>query len=118
VNQEDLMRTLIYVFEPSTVTIHAKATGDAAALLCRYNHGAGQVAIGRHLLERGIYLIVSHSALEVRGSHMEVAVLSNDKDIPPDPKLTLLALEPGATASSYQAFLEIAKDISVGDPPA
>jgi hypothetical protein len=112
------MRTLIYVHEPSTVTIHAKAASDAAALLCRYNQGAGQVAIGKHRLERGIYLIVSNSALEVSGSHAEVAVLHNDKDIPPDPGLTLLALEPGATASSYRAFLEIAKDISVGDPRA
>jgi hypothetical protein len=112
------MRTLIYVHEPSTVTIHAKAARDSAALLCRYNRGAGQAASGKHQLERGIYLIVSNSVLEVSGSHLEVARLPNDKDIPPDPGLALLALEPGATASSYRAFLELAKDVSVGDPPA
>ena len=109
------MRTVIYVHEPSIATIQAKASRDAAALLCRYNQDTGQLAIGLHKLDPGIYMIISHGELEVTGSHFEVVALRNDKDIPPDPKVSILALEPGATVQSIQKFLTIAKDVSVGD---
>jgi hypothetical protein len=110
------MRTVIYVHEPSTITIREHASRDAAVLLYRYNQDFGQVASGTHQLAAGIYLIVSSGELEVTGSHAEVVVLPNDKDIPPDPKLAVLALEPGATVQSVQRFLGIAKDISVDEP--
>jgi hypothetical protein len=115
VNSEDTMRTVIYVHEPSAATIRAKDARDASALLCRYNQGVGQPAVGLHQLDPGIYMIISSGELEVSGSHLEVVVLHNDKDIPPDPKTAILALEPGATVQSIQLFLVIAKDISVDD---
>ena len=110
------MRTVIYVHQPSTVTIREQQPRDASAVLCRYNQGAGQPAVGLHRLDPGIYMIISSGELEVSGSELEVVVLPNDKDIPPDPKLAIVALEPGATVASIQSFLQIAKDISIDDP--
>ncbi len=109
------MRTVIYVHEPTTATIREQQSRDAEAVLCRYNQDASQLAVGSHRLVPGIYLIISSGEMEVSGSHLEVAVLRNDKDIPPDPKLELVALEPGATVQSLRMFLEIAKDVSLDD---
>jgi len=111
------MRTAIYVHEPSTVTIRAKGANEAAARLCRYNRAGNQLALGTHQLERGIYVIESRGELDVSGSHLDIVPLSNDKNIPPDPK-AFVALEPGATAQSVQRFLSDAMDISVGGPPS
>ena len=114
------MRTAIFVHEPSTVTIRAKGGGQAAARLSRYNREGNQSALGTHQLERGIYVIESRGEMDVSGSHLDIVALSNDKNIPPDPKVIvpMLPLEPGATTQSVQTFLTDAKDISIGDPPS
>lgn len=105
------MRTVLYIYQPSTVTIRAQQTNDETALLNRYNRGAGQVAVGTHKLDAGIYMIESRDPMEVTGSNMDVVFL-HGKDIPPDPKIAASALEPGATVESIRNFLEDAKDVS------
>jgi hypothetical protein len=111
------MRTAIYVHEPSTVTIRAKEPGpaDAKIQLCRYNQTASQMAIGTHKLEPGIYLILSSGELEVNVRSVEVEVMRNDKDIWPDPKASVVALESGACAESVKEFFTLAKDLDVHD---
>jgi hypothetical protein len=106
------MRTAIYVHESSTVTIRATDPRDAKAELVRYNRPANVPAIGTHELEPGIYLIVSNGALEITGLRIEFEATRNDKDIWPDPKLNVIALEAGATSKSIQQFCNVAKDIS------
>jgi len=107
------MRTAIYVREPSTVTISATDPRDAGAQLCRYNQAVTQVAVGTHELVPGIYLVVSSSALAVTGTAVDVQIVTNDKDPWPSPKATVVALEPGATATSIQQFFVVAKVLDV-----
>jgi hypothetical protein len=110
------MRTVIYVQEPTSVAIRAGERGDANVQICRYNQ-VGVPAVGSHKLDRGIYLIVSSGEMVVDGTGLTIEVLRNDKDTPPDPKASVIALEPGATAASIQQFLEVAKGISAPDAP-
>jgi hypothetical protein len=110
------MRTVIYVQEPTSVAIRARDRADADVQICRYNK-LGEPANGTHKLERGIYLIVSTGPMIVDGSHLTIEVLANDKDTPPDPRVSVIALEAGATAASIQQFLEVAKGVSAPDAP-
>ena len=110
------MRTLIYVHEPSTLTIQAKVPADTHVMLCRYNQSSGSVTPGARHFERGIYLIVSRGELEINGGNVTVEHLIGDKDIPPEPRI--VALEPGATAESIKQFLVVAKGITVDSPPS
>ena len=106
------MRTAIYVHKPSTVTIRAKNPDDARVELSRYTRAANRPAIGVHRLEAGIYQVVSRDALEVTGDDVTVEATSGSgKDIFPDPKAGVIALEPGATAQSIQEFFALAKDV-------
>ena len=109
------MRTAIYVHEPSTVTIRATSPRDAKAQLCRFNQDTDQAALGTHNLEPGVYMIVSTDALEVNVHGVDVHVLANDKDIWPDPKASVVALEPGASVASLRDFFQIARDDSPDD---
>ena len=113
------MRTAISVHEPATVTIRATDPRDGKVQIFRYNPADGpaaaQAAIGSHKLETGIYLVVSSSELEVQGHGTTTQIVANDKDSWPDPKVTVIALEPGATAASLQEFFTVAKDISLDD---
>jgi hypothetical protein len=111
------MRTVIYAHAPSTIAIQAKDPRDAAVLLYRYNRAGHRVPPGEHQLERGIYLIYSHGELAVSGGDTTVIALTGDKDLPPEPRAQVIALEPGADAPSIKRFLELAKGITVGDPP-
>jgi hypothetical protein len=69
------MRTAIYVFERSNVKIRAKDPRDARVEIVRYHQPDAQPAVGVVTLDRGIYLIVSKSALEVDGINVEVQVV-------------------------------------------
>jgi hypothetical protein len=109
------MRTAIYVQQPSTVTIRPTDPRDAKALLCRYNQLPEQAAAGTHKLQPGIYLVISSGPIEVHGLGTTTQIVANDKDIWPDPKATVIGLEPGATAASIQEFFTVAKDISPED---
>ena len=108
------MRTVLFVHEPSAVTIRAADPRDAAIEICRFN-GAGQPAIGAHKLERGIYLIVSSGPLTVEGVRGDIETIRNDKDEWPEPKPIVVTLEPGASVASLREFLTVAKDISPHD---
>jgi hypothetical protein len=110
------MRTLIYVHNPSTVTIQAKNPDDVDVVLCRFNRSSAAVQPGTHKLDRGIYLVVSRHELEVSGGDVTIQLLRGDKDTPPEPRI--IALEPGATAAQIKQFMEVAKGITVGSPPA
>ena len=109
------MRTALYVYAPTTVTIRATAPLDANAQLYRYNQSFPQPAVGTHKLEPGIYMIVSKSGLEIQATNVGVATMGKDKDIVPEPNAQVIGLEPGATAASIQSFFELAKDASPDD---
>jgi hypothetical protein len=111
------MRTALYVYEPSTVTIRAKDPGESCVMLLRYNRKGEEVSLGSRKLDPGIYMIVSKSALEISSSQVSVVPLSGEKDIPPEPRAQVVGLEHGATAASIQQFFAVTKGIEVGDPP-
>jgi len=108
------MRTAIYVAEPSTVTIRPRQPSPAHATLYRFRRGAGQPAFGTHQLDPGIYLVMSVGAVDVTGNGLTVTPLSEDKDIPPEPKAQVLAAEPGATTEEIRTFFQVAR---TADPP-
>ena len=113
------MRTAMYVFEPSTVTIRASDPCDDRVTLYRFNHKGEQVAQGARPLEPGVYMIVSHRPVEVSGGHISVVPLAGSKDEPPEPKAQVFNLEGGANPAAIQRFFNIFKGIDVGgDPPA
>jgi hypothetical protein len=107
------MRTAIYVYEPSTVKIRAKDPRDAGVEIVRYHQPGELAAVGVHRLDRGIYLIVSRSELEVGGINIEVQVVANNKDDWPDPKAQVVALEPGSSIGTIKEFFLVAKDLSI-----
>lgn len=111
------MRTAIYVFEPSTVTIRSQDPGEDRVTLCRFNCKPERVATGARQLAPGIYMILSSSGVDVSGGQISVVVMPHDKDVPPEPKLQVLGLEVGATAATIQQFFDITKGIDIGDPP-
>jgi hypothetical protein len=115
--QDDTLRTAIYVHEPSTVTVRAKDPSDTTAQLYGYKRGAMGLAIGTHLLPRGIYLVLSKGPVEVSNTVVMTAVLGSGKDIPPDLTASVVALESGAgaTAQSIQEFFLVAKGIGDDD---
>ena len=112
------MRTAIYVYKPSSVTIHTKQVNaseasDAKIQICRYNKTATPTTIGTQQLDPGIYLITSSRGLEVTGLNIEAQIIPDDKDTWPDTKANVIALEPGATADSVKAFFKVAKSLDV-----
>ncbi len=104
-------RTILYVYQPSSVTISATRSDDGGAVLYRYP-GTGQAAIGTHKLDPGIYMVVSFGEVVVSGSNLEVVTGLHGKDIPPDPKLAAMALEPGASLDKIKEFFKINRDAS------
>jgi len=104
-----MLRTALYVYQPSTVTIRAEDPRDAGVLLYRFNQEIKKPAPGVQKLNTGIYLIVSIGDIGVTGPNVEVMTLRNDKDPWPAPKATVIALEPGATVESVKNFFTVAK---------
>jgi hypothetical protein len=107
------MRTAIYVYERSNVKFRALDPRDARVEIVRYHQPGAQPAVGVVTLDRGIYLVVSKSALEVDGINVEVQVVPNDKDEWPDITARMLAPEPGATVGTVKEFFIVAKDLSI-----
>jgi hypothetical protein len=120
------MRTGIYVQQPTTVTIRASAPQDARVQLRRFRlpaaiAGAGPRiqepdAVGTHVLEAGIYLIVSTSPMEIEGANLTTQVVPQLKNPWPDPEVAA-QLVPGATAQQVLEFFSISRGIEVVDPP-
>ena len=104
------MRTAIYVYEPTTVALHAADPRDAKMQICRYNRTA-QPATKTLQLDPGIYLIVSNGPVSVAAPSVEVQAVANDKDDWPRPTATVLALEPGATPDAVTQFFTVAKSL-------
>lgn len=119
------MRTGIYVLKSTTVTIRASNPQDAHAQLRRFRpetcegdadatmHGSD--AVDTHHLDAGIYLIVSTSPMQIQGENLVTQIAANDKDIFPDPGVTVVGLVPGATAAMIRDFFAVTKGIEVGD---
>jgi hypothetical protein len=102
--------TPIYVEEPTTLTIRAPNPGSVEPLLFRYDQPP-QPALGTHRLEPGIYLLMSAHQLEVTNAGVTTHLLASDKDVPPDPKASLLALV-NASPQQVQQFFAIAKGLN------
>lgn len=121
------MRTGIFVQKRTTVTIRASNPQDARVELRRFRVESCEPdaravsrepgAVGTHQLDAGIYLIVSSSPMQIEGDSLTTHIAPNDKDIFPDPGLTVVGLVPGATAAMIQAFFAVAKGIEVDDAP-
>lgn len=121
------MRTGIYVKQRTTVTVRASDPQDALVRLRRFRvetcggdaHATMRDpdAAGTHQLDAGIYLIVSRSPMQIEGESLTTQIALNDKDIFPDPGVTVLGLVPGATAAMVREFFAVTKGIEVGDGP-
>jgi hypothetical protein len=101
------MRTIIYVHQPSTVTVQPMNAADKIQLF-RYNQSEARSAAGTLKLEPGIYMIASKSGLQVSVGGIELHAMGGDKDDPPRPLAAALALEPGATQDSVAKFFAVA----------
>jgi hypothetical protein len=101
------MRTIIYVHEPSSVTVQPVNPADKIQIF-RYNQSEARAAIGTLKLEPGIYMIASKTGLQVTVGGIELHTLGGDKDDPPRPPAGVLALEPGATQESVAKFFAVA----------
>lgn len=112
-----MQRTGIYVFQPSTVTIHdpAAAMGSKTALMAYRDQGNLQPVAGSVQLEPGIYQVVSQSNVLVTGDNIQVVATPNGKDDWPKPPVTAFSLEHGADEVSILAFFSAAKDASPND---
>jgi hypothetical protein len=112
-DDDNTLRTAIYIQQPSSVTIRSADPTDATAQLYRYKQGLIGPAIGTHLLPRGIYLVLSRGPIDVTNSAVMTAVVPRGKDIHPDLTAGVVALEAeaGATAESIQTFFLVAKGI-------
>ena len=108
------MRTAIYVKQPTTVVFEPRIQESPTALIVPFHAATkGVPATGSLPLARGIYLIHSKQPIVVSGPDIEVQISITDKDEWPDPPAALIALEPGATATSIKEFFTIAKDVEL-----
>jgi hypothetical protein len=111
------MRTVIYVRQPSTVTIQAKE--DCLALCPFPSKGGSEIKPGPHHLDRGIYVVISKSDVEVSSPNVSVVAVPNIKDIPSDPELQRIAQAGGVNLVELTTFIAaLVKDIEVSDGPA
>lgn len=106
------MRTAFFIQEASSVIIRADSPDDANVELFCY-HGDPTLAVGKHTLDPGIYLIVSNGPMHVDGVRGSVQVVANNKDEWPDTPPHVVQLEPGASTASVTEFLTVAKDLSL-----
>lgn len=102
------MRTMLYIHEPSTVTIQPTNPADSNIALYRYNRPETISAVRALKLEPGIYMVLSKYGIQVSTGGVEVHSERNDKDDPPRPPAGVLALEPGATQDSVAKFFSVA----------
>ena len=109
---ETMMRTGIYVREPTTVTIRLLDPRSEKAWLYRYGQSETSPAIGSHYVERGIYMIHSSGELQIEVVGVAtVTTVRGGKDPWPRPQLDVVALEPGATAESIQQFFTVSVEV-------
>jgi len=99
----------LYVDKLSVVTIRAIDPSDSEAQLYRYNQSGSRRASGVHELVRGIYQVISNSAMEVSAPGVGLSILRG-KDDPTDLAASILALEPGSTVESVKAFFAAPKE--------
>jgi hypothetical protein len=111
------MRTVIYVRQPSTVAIQAK---EDCLELCTFPKGHSSIKPGPHHLDRGVYVVVSKSDIDVSGPSVSAVAVPNIKDVPSDPELQQIAQAGGVKLVDLTAFIAaLVKDIEVPDgPPA
>lgn len=109
------MRTGIYVFKPSTVTIVDTSRGPAKSALMSYRHQGTLQPIGTLHLDAGIYQVLSEAPVQITGDNISIVVIANGKDDWPTPPPHAMALEAGATEATIQAFFGAAKDASPDD---
>jgi hypothetical protein len=110
------MRTVIYVREPSTVAIKSKGPEDCL-LMYQFPKG-NSIKPGSHHFERGIYVVLSKSDLDVSGPSASAVALPNNKDIPPDPQLQQIIVASGVPVAALEKFIALVKGIEVGDGAA
>src|SRR3954462_109738 len=98
------MRTGIYVYATTTLTIQAS---EAVTLTALDNNASLAVdEPGRASLAPGIYKAVTGERITVSGDHIDVVVVPNNKDPWPDPPL-LAGTALSATKSNLDSFFAI-----------
>lgn len=109
---ENMIRTGLYVQEPTTITVGSADPRSAKAFLYRYGESTATPAARRHDLQRGIYLIQSPVEMQVQiAGTATVLSMRSGKDPWPEPEARVVALEAGATAESIQQFFTTAVEI-------
>jgi hypothetical protein len=97
------MLTVIYVYEPATLTIEARDPRDERATLRRFDKRLPPREIrelGTVPLECGVYAILSRGTLRIGWSSGRVETSTLTKDEWPDPP----SLEAGASQEQVRAF--------------
>jgi hypothetical protein len=109
------MRTAIYVYKPTTITLKPLRKEDQNAVIrsFRGEEVGSAMSLAPITLQRGIYQILSVGEVLVAGSDLEIQTSLRDKDEWPEPPQLALALEKGATAKTIKDFFSIAKDIEL-----
>ncbi|HEY0194346.1 MAG TPA: hypothetical protein VGC42_24705 [Kofleriaceae bacterium] len=106
------MRTGLYVFKPTTVSIQGASSGAAKPALMAYRQQGQLQPTGTLHLEPGIYQVLSETPVQITGDSIEVIATPSGKDQWPKPPPLAIALEPGATEATIAAFFGAAKDAS------
>ena len=98
------MRTGIYVYSPTTLTIHASEPVVLTSLDNRsIAFGGGTLSTA---IPPGIYKAVTSSAITVTGSNIDVVVIANNQDPWPDPPLAFASAF-NVTTTSLNRFFTI-----------
>jgi hypothetical protein len=107
-----MLRTVIYVPEPSTLQIQTKGKEDSL-LLFHFPKGRCTVAPGPHHFDRGVYLMLSNGEVDVSGANANAVALPNTKDIPPVPQLQQIQLAAGLKTEDLARFINVVGGIEV-----
>jgi hypothetical protein len=106
------MRTALYVFKTTTITIDPMANRPDQIHLFAHNAAwtppplAGAIA-----LPPGIYQIKSDKPVRVTVQNLAFETSLTDKEEWPDPPTVVLALEKGATPSTVKEFFAVNKSL-------
>jgi hypothetical protein len=108
------MRTGLYVFQPTEVTVQPLDPEDRDLTITPYNPDLPESpAVGTLNLAAGVYLIVSRGELRVSGDHIRLETSGSDKDPWPELLSDVVARENGTTQASIKQFFQISKGIDL-----
>lgn len=111
------MRTAIFVYEPSSITIHTDETG---AELSGLTTGNALLACGdsAHSLAPGIYKVVSNNSVKLSGqiTALDVVVTTENKENNPIPPLRAEPMVASIDPPALSAFFAVPAAKELANP--